>query len=84
MISETWWKTMPKKKDYCLNLEKCWYLASHYKMEHLLLLCCYFIYNWVLFAQKYTALLITLQRNAATVLCSQQCRQEGKVTKIRT
>ena len=36
-------KTMPKTKDYCLNLEKCWYKASHYRMEHLLLLCCYFV-----------------------------------------
>ena len=32
------------------------------------LLC--FIYNWVLFAQKYTALLSTQQRNASTVLCA--------------
>ena len=33
---------MPEKKrnDYCLKLEKYWYLASPYKMEHLLLLCC--------------------------------------------
>ena len=45
-------------------------------MEHLLHLCCYFIYNWVLFAQKHTALLSTLQRNASTVLCSQQWTQE--------
>ena len=79
----TWWKTMQKKKDYCLNLEKCWYLALHYKMEHLLLLCCYFINNWVLFAQKHTALLSTLNRNASTVLYNQQWTQEGKVTKIR-
>ena len=33
---------------------------------------------------KNTALLITLQRNASTVLCSQQWTQEGKVTKIQT
>ena len=44
---------------------------------------CYFIYNWVLFAQKYTALLSTIQRNASTVLCSQQWMQEGKVMKIQ-
>ena len=35
-------------------------------MEHLPLLCRYFIYNWVLFAQKYTVLLSTLQRNVST------------------
>ena len=52
-------------------------------MEHLLLLCCYFIYSWLLFAQKYTALLGTLQKNASTVLCSQQWTQEGKVPKIQ-
>ena len=40
-------------------------------MEHILPLCCYFIYNWVLFAQKYS-LLSTLQRTASTVSCSQQ------------
>ena len=50
--------------------------------EHLYLLCCCFIYNWVLFAQKNTALLSTLQRNVSTVLCSQQWTHEGKVTKI--
>ena len=43
----------------------------------------YFIYNWVLFAQKYTALLSALQSNASTVLCSQQWMHEGKVTKIQ-
>ena len=59
-------------------------LSQPRKMEHFLLLCCYFIYNWVLFAQKYTAFLSTLQRNASTVLCSQQWTQEGKVTKIQT
>ena len=32
-----------------------------------------------MFAEKYTALLSTLQRNASTVLCSQQWTQEGKV-----
>ena len=48
-------------------------------IAHLLLFFC----NWVLFAQKYTALLSTLQRNASTVLCSQQWMQEGKVTKIQ-
>ena len=58
--------------------------VSHYKMEHLLLLCCCFIYNWVLFAQENTLLLSTLQRNASTGLCSQQWTQEGKVTKIQT
>ena len=31
----------------------------------------------------HTALLSTLQRNASTVLCSQQWTQEGKVTKIQ-
>ena len=36
-----------------------------------------------LFAQKNTALLSTLQRNASTVLCSQQWTQEGKVTIIQ-
>ena len=46
-------KNYAEKKGFCLNHEKCWYPASHYKMEHLLLLCCYFIYIWVLFAQKY-------------------------------
>ena len=45
---------------------------------------CYFIFNWVLFVQKYTVLLGTLQRKASTVLCSQQWTQEGKVTKIQT
>ena len=52
-------------------------------MEHLLLLRCIFIYNWVLFAQKHTALLSTLQRKALTVLCSQQATQEFKVTKVQ-
>ena len=63
--------------------QKCWYPASHYKMEHLLLLCCCFIYNWVLFPQRYTAVLSKLQGNVSTVLCSQQWTQEGKVTKIQ-
>ena len=48
----------------------------------IILLQFFFIYNWVLFAQKYTALLSTLLRNASAVLCSQQWTQEGKVTKI--
>ena len=43
---------MPKKNEECLNLGKCWYQASHYKMEPLLLLCCCSIYNWVLFRTK--------------------------------
>ena len=47
----------------------------------LILLCCCFIYNWVLFAQKYTVLLSTLQRKASTVSFSEQCTQEGKVMK---
>ena len=72
---------MPKKKDYCLNLEKCWYPALHHKMERLLLLCCCFIYNWVLFAQKDTVL-STLQRNALIDLYRRQWTQDGKVTKI--
>ena len=77
-------KNYEKKKDYCLNLGKCSNLASHYRMEHLLLLCYYFIYNWVLFAQKYTALLSTLQWNASTFFYNQQWTQEGKVTKLQT
>ena len=32
-------KNFAEEKEYCLNLEKCWYPASHYKMEHLLLFC---------------------------------------------
>ena len=84
MISETWWKTMPKEIVYCLNLQKCWYPASHYKMEHLLLLCCCFIYIWVFFAQKYTVLLGKLRRNASTALCSQQWTREGEMTKVQT
>ena len=43
---------MPRKKDYCVNLGKCGYPVSHQKMEHLILPCCFFIYNWVLLAQK--------------------------------
>ena len=74
VISEFWWKTMPKKKDYCLNFEK---LISSFTIqnEHLLLLCCCFIYKWVLFAQKYTVLLSTLRRNASTALNRQQWTQ---------
>ena len=53
-------------------------------MERPLVLCCCFIYNWVLFAEKYTVLLSTLEKKASTVLCSQQWTQEGKVTKIQT
>ena len=83
-VRETCWKTMRKRKDYCLNLGYCWYSAPHYKMEHSLLLCCCLIYNWFLFAQKYTVLLGTLQRRGSTALCSQQWTQEGKVTKIQT
>ena len=37
--------------------------------EHLLLLCCCFIYNWVSFAQKYTVSLSTLQKKLQE-LCS--------------
>ena len=59
-------------------------LISSFTIQNRTLLCCCFIYNWVLFAQKYTALLSTLQRNASTVFCSQQWTQEGKVTKIQT
>ena len=70
-------------EDERFNLENRWYPASHYKMDHLLLLYWYFIYNWVSLAQKYTGLLSTLQTNASTGLCSQQWTQEGKVTKIQ-
>ena len=63
-------------------------LISSFRLQNgtfitLLLLCCYFIYRWVSFAQKYTALLSTLRRNASTVLCSQQWTQGGKVTKFQ-
>ena len=63
---------MPKKKDFCLILEKCWYPVSFYRLENLILFYCCFIYIWCLFAQKYTVLLSTLQRNASTVFCSQR------------
>ena len=78
-----WWKTMPKNKDYCLNLEKCWHPASHYKTELWLLHCACSICNWGLLLPKYTLLLGTLQRNVSTVLCSQQWTQEWKVMKIQ-
>ena len=29
IILVIWWKHMPKKKQYCLNLGKCWYQASY-------------------------------------------------------
>ena len=45
-------KNYAEEKNYCLNFEKCWHLASHYKMEHLLLLFCYFVQNRFLFAQS--------------------------------
>ena len=57
-------KTYAAEEGILYQPRKCWYQASHYKMEHLLLLCCYFNYTWVLFAQNYTALLTTLQKNA--------------------
>ena len=57
----TWWKTMPRKKDYCLNLEKRWYPSSHNKTEHLLLHCFCFICKCGLLLQKYNVLLSTLQ-----------------------
>ena len=79
-----WWKTLPKKKDFCLNRGKWWYWASHNKVDDLSLLCCCFIYNWVLFAQKYSFFLSTLQRNTSIALCSQQWTQEAKVTKVQT
>ena len=41
-------------------------------MEHLLLFCCCFIYKGGLLLPKNTVLLSTFQRNASTVLCSQQ------------
>ena len=82
MISGSWWNTMPKKKVNCHNLGKFWYPASHYKMEHLLLLFCCFRFSWVLFAQKYTVLLSRLQGNAAVALYSQQWTQKTKVTKV--
>ena len=37
-----------------------------------------FIYNWVLFPQKYAVLLSALQRHASTDLCSQQWTQEPR------
>ena len=37
-----------------------------------------------LVCKKYAVLLSTLQRNASTVLCSQQWTQEGKVAKVQT
>ena len=52
MILVTWWKRMPKKREYCLNLGKCWYQASHYKTELWLLLCSCYICNWGLLLQK--------------------------------
>ena len=67
--------TMPRKKDYCLNLENCWYPASHHKMEHLLLRCYCFLYNLALYAPKFTVLLSNFQRNASTALCIQPRRQ---------
>ena len=73
---------MPKKKEYCLKLEKCWYPASHYKMEQLVLLCSCSICNWGLLLQTYTVLSSTLQWNDSTALYRQQWTQEGKVTKI--
>ena len=55
-------KNYAEEERFLSQARKKWYLASHYKMEPLLLLCCFFIYNWFLFAQKYTALLNTLQK----------------------
>ena len=69
-----WLLSQPRK-----TLISCFILQN----EHLLLLCCSFVYNLVLFAQKYTVLLSTLQRNASTGLCSQQWTQNARWLKSK-
>ena len=70
------------EKKCCLNLEKCWHPASHYKLEH-------FYSSAVVSStissclRKNNVLSSTLEKNASTALCSQQWKQ-GKVTKMQT
>ena len=77
MILVIWWKFMSKEREYCLNLGKCWYQASHYETE-LWLLCSCSICNWGLLSPKYTVLLSALQRNVLTALYRQQWTQGSR------
>ena len=58
-------------------------LISSFILQNGTLITPLLLFHLQLFAQIYTALLSTLQRNASTVLCSQHWTQEGKVTKIQ-
>ena len=72
MTKESWWKSKPERKSFCLNIVNGSFQASDYKMEIQSHLCFCSICNWDSFAQTITASLSTLQRIVSTVLYSQQ------------
>ena len=62
------WKKVPKKKDFWLSLEKCYFQAISWRMEQSLHRCCSFIWTWGWFAKKFIASCNTLLWSASKTL----------------